>query len=407
LCNAIIKFFIKHNRSTFVGRFFFDLNQYTSSIFNSASQLPSSWDEVAVENVFLQKAYLKALENAPPTNMQCLYVGIFNNTTLIGVAIVQYLDLNKLTTFGDRDKCLKTIIRNFVFKNLAGHVLILGNNMVTGQNSYHFNTIISSEEKTKIILDYTKEIKAYLKNKGIKIHLVTFKDFYLEETNELKQNGFQPVFEIHAQPNMIFNLPEYWKSKENYIGAFTKKYRDQYKRARKKFTGIITEELSFEKIVKLEDRIYQLYEYVARNAPFNTFFLAKNHFSILKKECSTNFKVIGYFEKNNLVGFHTIFLNGNTLETCFLGYDEKVQKEKMLYLNMLYNMTEYGIENNFKRIIFGRTALEIKSSIGAEPIMMSGFMYHQNYWINKLLPKIYRKLEPKLIWQQRHPFKEI
>jgi len=200
------------------------LNQYTYSIFNSASQLPSSWDEVAVENVFFQKSYLKALEITPPTNMQCLYVGIFYNTTLIGVAIAQYLDLNKLTTFGERDKCLKTIIRNFVFKNLAGHVLILGNNMVTGQNSYHFNTIISSEEKTKIILDYTKEIKAYLKSKGIKIHLVTFKDFYLEETNELKQNGFQPLYEIHAQPNMILNLPESWKSKENYIGAFTKKY---------------------------------------------------------------------------------------------------------------------------------------------------------------------------------------
>ena len=70
-------------------------------------------------------------------------------------------------------------------------------------------------------------------------------------------------------------------------------------------------------------------------------------------------------------------------------------------------MTEFGIENSFKRIIFGRTALEIKSSIGAEPIMMSGFMYHQNYWINKLLPKIYPKLEPSLVWQQRHPFKEL
>jgi len=33
----------------------------------------------------------------------------------------------------------------------------------------------------------------------------------------------------------------------------------------------------------------------------------------------------------------------------FLGYDSKVQKENMLYLNMLYNMTEYGIEHGFKK----------------------------------------------------------
>ena len=77
----------------------------------------------------------------------------------------------------------------------------------------------------------------------------------------------------------------------------------------------------------------------------------------------------------------------------------------MLYLNMLYNMTQFGIENQFKKIIFGRTALEIKSSIGAKPVIMSGFIYHTNKWINRILPKIFPNLEPSLVWQQRHPFK--
>jgi hypothetical protein len=100
-----------------------------------------------------------------------------------------------------------------------------------------------------------------------------------------------------------------------------------------------------------------------------------------------------------------LLLNGDVLETYFLGYDDQIQKEKMLYLNMLYNMTQFGIENQFKKIIFGRTALEIKSSIGAEPVMMSGFIYHTNVWVNRLLPKVFPKLEPTLTWQQRHPFK--
>ena len=106
-----------------------------------------------------------------------------------------------------------------------------------------------------------------------------------------------------------------------------------------------------------------------------------------------------------LIGFHTILLNENTLETYFLGYDEEHQKEHMLYLNMLYNMTEFGIEHQFKKIIFGRTALEIKSSIGAEPIDMTGFIFHTNPLINFLMPKIFSKLEPNVSWQQRHPFK--
>jgi len=98
-------------------------------------------------------------------------------------------------------------------------------------------------------------------------------------------------------------------------------------------------------------------------------------------------------------------LNGNVLETYFLGYDEQIQKEKMLYLNMLYNMTKFGIENQFEKILFGRTALEIKSSIGAAPILMSGFIYHNNKFINRFIDKIFPKLEPTLVWQQRHPFK--
>jgi hypothetical protein len=88
-----------------------------------------------------------------------------------------------------------------------------------------------------------------------------------------------------------------------------------------------------------------------------------------------------------------------------LGYDAEVQKENMLYLNMLYNMSEFGIAHGFKKIIFGRTALEIKSSIGAVPVKMSGFLYHRTPLINKYIAKIFPKLEPEMVWQQRHPFK--
>lgn len=148
-----------------------------------------------------------------------------------------------------------------------------------------------------------------------------------------------------------------------------------------------------------------MYYHVAKNAPFNTFFLSKNHFETFKKQCDNRFKIFGYYHENKLVGFHTILVNGKVLETYFLGYDETVQKDKMLYLNMLYNMTQFGLENKFEKIIFGRTAMEIKSSIGAEPVYMSGFIYHTNKLINKYIDKIFSRLEPSVSWQQRHPFK--
>ncbi|MGV3698157.1 8-amino-7-oxononanoate synthase [Flavobacterium sp.] len=377
----------------------------TYKIYSSVSQLPHSWDVVALENAFLQTSYLKVLEESAPTNMQCFYIGIFENQNLIGAALAQYLDLNKLESFGERDKCLKTYTRNLVFKNFASHALFLGNNMITGQNAYIFNKEIDFEKIGRILRQCAHEITAYFKKKHIKIHIVSFKDFYKNCAVELKKTAFSDTYEFNTQPNMIFELKPEWSANDDYVAALSKKYRDQYKRAHKKSEGIQTRELFLGDIILMESRIYELYYHVAKNAPFNTFFLAKNHFSCFKKHCCDRFILIGYFLDNHLVGFHTLLLNGETLETYFLGYDEQIQKEKMLYLNMLYNMIQFGIENQFKKIIFGRTALEIKSSVGAEPVMMSGFIYHNNKLIDTYFDKIFPRLEPTLVWQQRHPFK--
>lgn len=381
------------------------MEQLTFKIYNTVTSLPKNWNAVAISNIFLQSHYLQVLEDSAPVNMECFYIGIFEKETLIGVALAQYLDLNKLESFGEREKCFKTFIRNFIFKKFASHALFLGNNMITGQNGYAFIKEISYKELSSILLKSAAEITTHFKNKDIKIHLVSFKDFYEKCSAELKKHAFKNVYEFNTQPNMIFYLDEKWKNEQDYVAVLSKKYRDQYKRAHKKFDGIVLKNLSFDEIIEHEETIYDLYHYVAKNAPFNTFFLSKNHFSTMKKQCLEHFLIYGYFLEEKLVGFHTMLLNGTVLETYFLGYDAKIQKENMLYLNMLYNMTAYGIENGYKKIIFGRTALEIKSSIGAIPVNMSGFIYHNNKFVTKYIKQLFKKLEPTLHWQQRNPFK--
>ena len=381
------------------------MEKITIKIFDTINDLPENWNAVAAENHFLQIPYLKVLELSAPTNMQCFYIGYYENATLIGVSLAQYLDLNKLESFGERDNCFKTYIRNFIFRNFASHTLFIGNNMITGQNSFIFNKKISFEDVSHVLMQSSQELVKYFKQKGIKIHLVSFKDFYQDCATAFKNHAFAKVYEFNTQPNMVFELPSNWLTAEDYYNSFSKKYRDQYKRAHKKFDGILVKELEIDEVVHYEARINELYHYVAKNAPFNTFFLAENHFSTFKKQCGNGFKIFGYFLDDKLIGFHSVLLNDTVLETYFLGYDDQVQKEKMLYLNMLYNMTEFGITHQFKKIIFGRTALEIKSSIGATPVMMSGFIYHRNKLVNKFLGKIFKNLEPETVWQQRHPFK--
>ena len=92
---------------------------YSFKIYTTVSNLPDSWNQIATENKFLQTAYLRVLEESAPSNMECFYIGIFKDHKHIGVALAQYLNLNKLESFGERDKCFKTAIRNFIFKNFS------------------------------------------------------------------------------------------------------------------------------------------------------------------------------------------------------------------------------------------------------------------------------------------------
>ena len=105
------------------------------------------------------------------------------------------------------------------------------------------------------------------------------------------------------------------------------------------------------------------------------------------------------------MGFTSLIRHGKELETYFLGFDNTIQREKMLYLNMLYDIVGCGIAQGFERIILGRTALEIKSSIGAKPVQLNGYMHHSYSIVHQNLSWIFPFLEPKANWIQRHPFK--
>lgn len=377
---------------------------YSFEIYNSASLLPLEWNLVATQNIFLTREYLEVLEKSSPINMICHFIGLFKDENLVGIALAQFLFSEKLESFGDRDKCLKTSVRNFAFKNFASHVLFVGNNMLTGQNAF---IIAESADKSRAIKELHKAIiflKKESKSKGRKVHITSIKDFSATEIETLQQE-FTNNYLFSTQPNMVFEIKENWKTEQDYIDALSKKYRDQYKRARKKSDGIEKRKMSLQDIIEYEDIIYDLYFHVAKNAPFNTFFLAKNHFRIFKELLKDNFLFYGYFIEEKLVGFNTLIKNGNDMDTYFLGYNETIQREKMLYLNMLYDMIAYSINKGFKTIVFARTALEIKSSVGAKPIKMYGLIMHSNPFINKKMEKIFNYLEPKIEWQERNPFK--
>ena len=374
--------------------------KYTYQIVSESQYLPNDWDSIAQANIFLSTKYLQVLESAAPANMKCQFIGIFNQEELIGIALAQFIDLSHLESYGERDKKLKTWVRNYLFSQFSSKLLFIGNNMLSGQNAFAVKDQTTIPEIIKTLKQATFDINQHSKN-----HLTSFKDFMPSDLPNFDQAVFKKDLKFTSQPNMIFEINPLWNQEDDYVNALTKKYRDQYKRSRNKASGIEKRKLTLDEIEDQQEIIYDLYLHVAENAPFNTFYLPKNHFYVLKEKLKDDFMLYGYFIDGKLIGFNTLIKNGKSLDTYFLGYDEKIQKEKMLYLNMLYDMIECGISLKFEKIIFGRTALEIKSSVGAIDTPMFGFMRHSQPLINQFLGRIFNYLEPVTTWKRRNPFK--
>ncbi|WP_140484903.1 8-amino-7-oxononanoate synthase [Flavobacterium sp. GSA192] len=378
---------------------------YSFKIYNSVQDLPVHWDDLATNTIFLNRKYLRILETAAPGNMSCHFIALFYNEEIVGIAVSQFLDLSQIPSFGERDSCLRTKIRNFVFKRFGSKVLIIGNNMLTGQNAFSLHPKFPTKELVKLLKKATDNLENTLEKQGNKPHLSIFKDFSATEIDIFNIPEYDSFYRFSTQPNMIFDIKNSWHIFDDYIANKNKKYRDQYKRARKKSEALIKQKMSLEDIQKHRKRIYELYLNVAQKAAFNTFYLNEDHFEIFKKNLKEQFLFYGYFDNNQLIGFNTLIKNGSDIDTYFLGYDEHCQKEKMLYLNMLYDMIGYSINKKYSRIIFARTALEIKSSVGAKAVNMFGLIKHNNPFLNLFVSRTFGYFEPKMEWQERNPFK--
>ncbi|MDO5969173.1 GNAT family N-acetyltransferase [Flavivirga aquimarina] len=382
----------------------------TSHIYHSANNLPKGWDAFVKHDIFLHVNYLKALEEASPNNIQLFYIGVFSDDLLVGVAIVQRVQLYLKDMFRKTQvSCIKELFQEIVSKILKGNILVIGNLTQTGQHGVYFNKEHISqftylECVFNAIGDIKKEIKETQKKK---IRAIMFKDYFLDDTIHKEKSFFSShkLYKVLVQPNMIMKIQPTWEVFDDYTAYMTKKYRTRYRRAKKKLGSIECHELDLETIKNDSNKLYHLYLNVSNNAKFNTFLLPENHFYSLKFYLKENFKVFGYYLNDKLVGFFTLIVNNENLETYFLGYDAEHQYSNQLYLNMLYDMVKYGINNTFSSIVYARTAMEIKSSVGAKPEAMAVYMKHTNSFVNRILKSIFGLMNPKKDWEERHPFK--
>jgi len=247
-------------------------------IFTSVEQLPQDWDALNSTDVFLKTTFLKALEQASPTNIKNFYVLIFNGDICVAKAVFQHIKFVLDADNKDKKGVFKTIIKNVIKLIAKGNLLVLGNLIQTGQHGYFFDdNQINSADFFKQIDAISKDLNQLIyKETNKPVKAILLKDYFSDDaihTNQyfLKKSQY---FKVTVQPNMLLHIPQSWESMINYENALKKKYKSRYKSALRK-KQVLVKELDYNELIENQEAIYSLYKGVSNNADINHLFYQK------------------------------------------------------------------------------------------------------------------------------------
>ena len=377
---------------------------------------PVLWTSLAPpENLFFNIDYLLALENSVDHHVKFRYLVIEKDKMPAGVAVFQLIKFsgsnveNETPEEGHFIKAYAArLFKGLLVKivnRLSLNLLVCGNTFVTGEYGLFFN---DKESTSAEIPDFLEEgiQKIMLADNTEKISGILIKDYYKESSkpfSPLKDRGY---LEFEVNPNMILDLDESWNDFDDYLAAMTSKYRTRMKKAIKRSADIEARELQVEDIQRELARIGYLYDQVIDASAFKLTKLEPDYMIQLKRALKEKFKVIGFYKSEQLVSYISYYADKEDLVAGFMGMEKDLNKAHDLYLNVLLKLVEEGIKINVKKVTFGRTAMEIKSSVGALPHQMYLYTKHNSPWINGIIKRVVKMLAKDPEWTLRSPFKD-
>jgi predicted N-acyltransferase len=381
--------------------------EYNVSITNRVSDITEDWKAFAAKSIYAELAYVSLLEDHGPIGFDYYYATIRKNNKVSGAFYFQHKTIHLSEDFRIHTHSknvfakLRVAFLKNLFKLVKHEFLVCGNVLLTGEYGYTYTEKLSHEFCDELI----KEVISYIREKtNRKIKTILLKDFYQDNRISSVEMLGRDYTEVVVQPDMIFNVEERWSEFDDYLTEVKSKYRVKFKKVKKKAKDLDLMIMNQEQADKYNEQMYALYKSTADRALFSLFTLDQNYFKELKRSLGDRLILTGVFNGDKMLGFFTYVQNGEYGDAHFLGYDVKENSRYQLYFNILLRLIKEAINGKVKYLNLSRTALEIKSSVGAIPYDMNIYVKHTNPWVNKLLPFILSKTVPQNDWVPRSPF---
>jgi hypothetical protein len=352
------------------------------------------------KNVYFSKTLLHSFEvSNPKIDMQ--YVCVSDNNKPQALALIQIIELSL-------DVILKNIkasafsrwLLSLLFWKDHIKIMFCGNVFLSGEYAIGFS---KDADRKKVVNQIGHALNAV--SKTVKsLHAIFIKDFEKKALNY--SQGFEPYgfTNIQVEPNMLIHLKPDWKSFEDYKNALKSKFRVKANKADSKSQSLESRFMSKEDIEGAQKALQDLYQNTIDNANFNAQVLNLDTYVELKRFYKDDFIVKGYFLNGEIVGFLSALKNKTHLDAHFIGLNYSLNKTHAIYPRILNDYVRIGIENKVAIINLGRTASEIKTSIGAFPLELSCYIKHKSKFINVFVRPFFKRIQIKS-FKQHSPFK--
>ena len=364
------------------------------------------WDLFAGDELTLHSAYLNALTPLP-SQEKIYWVRFYSDLTLVGIApftlayfsgpsIVDHLKGSPLLS-----QALKTINRGLT--PMTGWVLICGHSSRIGATCYHFKHTIQSDKASSALIGRSLKLAAErliisLANER-NVEAVIFPDHPL--FHSLTKRGFTR-FKIEPQLNLSLS-PE-WHHFNDYLEALTSKYRVKAKRSYTKSVRLEERALTSQHINRDQNRLSELYQQVTERASLDITTPELHSLATLVKALPARVKVYGYYLDEQLIGFRVSLISPNTLIAHLVGIDYQYNRHHGLYPRILNDYLTEAITLRVQHLELGRTASEIKTTLGASPQSSGILLSHRSALLNRLLSLISAN-RALPVFKTHHPFK--
>ncbi len=361
----------------------------------------ADWQRVVpADNPYMQLPYLRALERA---GASMRYVVAYRDGQPVAAASFQVLELDRDTVLRPEWRLPVRMVFSSLFERGHARALILGNALHSWTGSFAHVPSLPEEEAGRLLADLARRVRRAEQGGGISFTVLRDVELGTDGMDSLDGAGYMPLTGV--EPTMVVPLDPSWRGPADYAAAMSRKYRARLRRSRKKAAGLAKKDLTLQELLAQRAALEPLLDGVVDRADFKLARCSLDDVVELKRGLGDRFIVRTYLDGEQVVGFGAALAHESRLEALLVGIDYDVNREVGLYQNMLYDFVEMGIERGCEQVHLGRTALEIKSTVGAVARPLPILVRHRNPLVNKAVAVALRFVDD-VTWTPRNPFPE-